>query len=462
MDALYLDAEAFFRDATYPTDGLRTTLREVFARLQGDMGVPAIHRLETGFGGGKTHTLIACTHVAYRGRELEGVVRGVLDPALLPEPGSVTVVGVAGDEIPVHRSQGTTLVPYTLWGEIAYQVGGEALYREVEAEATSYAAPGQPYFERVFGGRRVLLMLDELAQYAARLEAARPDGASQLAAFLMGLNGYVRTHDRIAVIVTLASATDAFSRQTKRLVELLSQVRGDAVREDDAVVIGERAHKDVMSVTARDAVQVTPVMPHEITSVFAKRLFVRIDRDAAQAVADEYMQLYRRNQSLLPDEAVQDGFHARMVATYPFHPTLVDFLNEKLATAENFQKTRGVLRVLALVTRHLWRTGHAAPMIHTCHLDLRSRDVTEEILGRTGSSDLLFILHADVGGADSNRLEIGQSNAQLLDRKNPHPEGYALYELTWKTVFLNSLVGRQEGLASNVFGVTEQDAIFQT
>ncbi|MCL6597625.1 MAG: DUF499 domain-containing protein [Alicyclobacillus macrosporangiidus] len=462
LDRIYLNADAFFRDATHPTEGLRTTLREVFARLKGDLSVPAIHRLETGFGGGKTHTLIACTHIAYRGRDLEGVVEDVIDPALLPEPGSITVVGVAGDEIPVHRPQGTALVPYTLWGEIAFQIGGEALYREVEVEATSHAAPGVTYFERVFGGRRVLLMLDELAQYAARLEAARPDGASQLAAFLMGLHGYARTHEGIAIILTLASATDAFSRQTQRLTEMLSEVRGEEVGEDDAVVIGERAHRDVMSVTARDAVQVTPVLPHEITSVFAKRLFVQIDRSAAETVAEDYMQLYRRNQSLLPNEAVQDSFRSRMVATYPFHPTLVDFLNQKLASAENFQKTRGVLRVLALVIRHLWQTGHRAPMIHTCHLDLRSREVVEEILGRTGSSDLLFILHADVGGAESNRLESGHSNAQLLDRKNPHPEGFPLYELTWKTVFLNSLVGRQEGLASKVFGVTEQDAIFQT
>lgn len=460
IDSIYTDAQSFFREATYPTQGLRLTLMEVFARIGGDATVPAIHRLETAFGGGKTHTLIACAHIAYRGSDLRGATSGIIDSVLLPAPGSVHVVGVAGEEIPVHKPKGKALVPYTLWGEIAYQIGGESLYREVEDEAGSYAAPGRTYFDRVFGGRKVLIMLDELAQYAARLEAARPDGANQLAAFLMALHGYARNHTGIAVVLTLASATDAFARQTKRLAELLSEVRGEEVSEDDALGVGERAVRDVASVVARDAVQVTPVQAAEISSVLAKRLFVSIDRDVARATADEYMDMYRRNAAMLPDEASSEGFRDRMVANYPFHPTLVDFLNTKLASAENFQGTRGVLRVLSLAVRTLWENQQAVPMIHACHLDLRSERVVDELLGRTGSSDLLFVLNADIGGVGTSALEGGRSNAEVADRRNPHPEGYPFYEYTWKTVFLHSLVGREEGIDSKVFGLTEPDALF--
>src|SRR5215831_1872783 len=180
IHTLYTDAEQFFREVTYPTDGLCTALAEVFGRLAGDHSVPAIHRLETAFGGGKTHTLIALTHVGFRGRSLAACTSGLLDAKLLPIPGGIAVVGIAGDEIPVHKPHGTALAPYTLWGEIAYQVGGEALYRQVEADATSYATPGRNYFEAVLGHREVLIMLDELAQYAARLEQAIPDGGTQL------------------------------------------------------------------------------------------------------------------------------------------------------------------------------------------------------------------------------------------------------------------------------------------
>ena len=154
---MYTDAEQFFGECTYPTDGLKTVLSEVFARIGGDNSVPAIHRLETAFGGGKTHTLIACTHIGHRGRELAAVTGDILPPDLLPEAGGVQVVGIAGDELPVHKTKGAKLIPYTLWGEIAYQIGGEALYRQVEDEAASYAAPARAYMDAVFGGRKVLI-----------------------------------------------------------------------------------------------------------------------------------------------------------------------------------------------------------------------------------------------------------------------------------------------------------------
>jgi hypothetical protein len=71
------------------------------------------------------------------------------------------------------------------------------------------------------------------------------------------------------------------------------------------------------------------------------------------------------------------------------------------------------------------------------------------------------VLNTDVGGADSARLAAGQSQAQLADQKNPHPAGFPLFEYTWKTVFLHSLVGRADGLGSNLFGLTEREALFE-
>ena len=460
LDSIYTDAEQFFKEATYPTQGLCTTLSEVFGRISGDATVPAIHRLETAFGGGKTHTLIACAHIAKLGKSISSVKDELIAKELLPEPGAIELVGIAGEEIPVHKPKGDELMPYTLWGEIAYQIGGESLYCEVEDEAKSYAAPGKNFFEKVFAERKVLIMLDELAQYAARLEAARPDGASQLAAFLLALHGYARNRHGIAVVLTLASATDAFANQTGHLAQLVSQVKGDDISEADALGIGEKAVRGVASVVARDAVQITPVHAAELSSVLAKRLFLSVDREGARQAASEYMEMYKRNSSSLPEEATRVQFADRMIANYPFHPTLIDFLNNKLTDAENFQGTRGVLRVLSLAVRRLWELQLPVPMIHACHLDLRSDRVVNELLGRTGSSDLLFVLNADVGGVDTGSIEGGRSNAELADQKNPHPQGFPYYEYTWKTVFLHSLVGKQEGLQSKIFGITEPEALF--
>lgn len=462
IDSIYTNAETFFTEATYPTEGLRQTVSSVFRRIAGDQTAPSIYRLETSFGGGKTHSLIACVHIANRGKELATVTSEIIDPQYLPAPHSVIVVGIAGDEIPVNKIKGDRLIPYTLWGELAYQIGGETLYKEVKGEAESFAAPGKHFLETVLGNKKVLIMLDELAQYAARLEVAVPNkGADQLAAFLMALNGYAKSHPGIAVIVTLAGATDAFSRQTASLTKLLNQIGNGDLHQDDAVALAEKARHGITSVVMRDATAVTPVQATEISSVLAKRLFEKIDATAAEETMQEYTEMYQRNSSLLPEEATSVRFRSRMIASYPFHPTLIDFLNNKLAQAENFQGTRGVLRVLAMTIRSLWAKKAPIQLIQVSDIDMQSSVIVDELLGRTGSADLRQVLNADIGSTDTHNLQGGLSNAQRADQRNPHPDGFPLYEKTWKVVFLNSLVGRAEGYASKVFGISQQDAIFE-
>lgn len=460
---VYTDARAFFGEATYPTDGMRQVLSNCFGRLSGkDATYPAIQRTMTAFGGGKTHTLIAAVHLAMRGTEIADVAAPLIDPALLLAPGDVTVVGIAGDRIAIHETHGPRLVPYTLWGEIAYQIGGEAVYQAIGTAATSFGSPGDEYFDVVFRGRKVLLMLDELAAYATRLEAARAGGGASIAAFLMGLFQYAKDHFGIAVIVTLASQKDAFARQTAILSSLVSQAKGEETNAADALGIADRAYAEVRKVIARDETTVTPVRSQELSRVLAKRLFVSIDPDAAATTAETYMEMYRRTALLLPEQARQEAYRERMIAHYPFHPTLIDWLNDKLATVETFQGTRGVLRILALTVANLWRRQAPAPTIHACHLDLRDPRLSDELVSRTDSAELAPIVNADIGGPDSGDLKAEDSNAALADRANPHPDGFPLHEYAWKTVFLHSLAGFGEGLTSKVFGIAKQDALFAT
>jgi hypothetical protein len=224
--------------------------------------------------------------------------------------------------------------------------------------------------------------------------------------------------------------------------------------------IGQQAISGVASIVARDATAVVPVQAAEISRVLAKRLFTSIDTVVAEETAKDYGLVYQKNASLLPDEAMRADFKERLIAHYPFHPTLIDFLNNKLATSENFQGTRGVLRVLALAVRNIWNKQSKIPMIHSCHLDLEDARTVNEIVSRTGSGGLLPILNADIGGPDTEGIEGGRSNAEIADKRNPHPDGWPMYQYTWKTVFLHSLVGRDQGLESNLFGLSEQDALF--
>jgi hypothetical protein len=101
-------------------------------------------------------------------------------------------------------------------------------------------------------------------------------------------------------------------------------------------------------------------------------------------------------------------------------------------------------------------------MVHSCHVDLRDPRIVDEILGRTRSAELKTVLDTDIGGPDTGMLAAGRSRAEIADSRNPHPAGLRLHELAWRTVFLHSLAGRGEGLAANIFGVTEREALFPT
>lgn len=460
IDEIYTNGDSFFRDATYPTEGLTSTVTSVFRRISGDGSAPSVYRAETGFGGGKTHMLIACTHIAARGKELAAVTGDIVPAQYLPDPHSVHIVGVAGDEIPVRKTKGSQIVPYTLWGEIAYQVGGEELYNEVKDQAEDQAAPGKAFLDQVLGDKKVLIMLDEMAVYATRLDAIRKGGSANLSAFLMNLYGYAKSHTGIAVIITLAGTSDAFSDYTELLKSLKEETGNDALTADDVATMTEKSNKDLTSVTMRDASAVTPVSASEISSVLAKRLFTNIDTAAAAEVADAYYKMYSVSQDRLPEEACRVEYRDRVERNYPFHPTLVDFLNNKLAQAANFQGTRGVLRVLAMTIRSIWNRKIPILDIHASDIDMHNNNLVSELLGRTGNAELQTVLRADVGSEDSSSMAAGMSNAQNADKRNPHPDKVPMYENTWKVVFLNSLVGRTGGQTSNVFGVTEKDAIF--
>ncbi len=456
--AVYTDASIFFSQATYPTNGMRQVIGDVFRRLSGDLSAPAVHRLETGFGGGKTHTLIGLTHIAKRGTALAGISDAVLDPGLLPTPDSVNVVGIVGDELPVQEVKGTRLQPYTLWGEIAFQVGGEALYRDLSSEVTSFSAPGKEFMKEVFGGRKVLVMLDEMAQYATRLEAARPNGAEQLQAFLMTLLNYAQSNAGLSVVITLSGAQDAFSRQAKTLKELVGKVSGKEVSEAEALALAYKAADGTNSVVARAATTVVPVAAAELSRLLSRRLFSEIETLAADETAKRYAEAYKASSSYLPAHAIGEDYVDRIRAYYPFHPTFIEFLNQKLASVENFQGTRGVLRMLSLVIRNLWEKKRPLELVQTGDIDLKDERILNELFGRTGTGDLQTVVNTDVGGPGSVEMQSGYSRSELCDKQNPHPAGIPMHQLVWRTVFLHSLAGRSEGLASNVFGITQQDA----
>ena len=335
-DRVYQDPTDFFAN-TYPTGGLKTLLKEALGRIAGKPTAPII-RLETAFGGGKTHSLIALYHLAANQARPIGVETYV-DPDLLPQEPIRVAVAVGNALDPAQGVDHGDVTTRTLWGELAYQLGTFDHVAQADADRT---APGTGSLAKVFAGGPVIVMLDEVARYLEVADAV-PVGNSTLAdqttAFLMALLEYAASVDHVVAVYTLASSSDAFADQTERLIDKIT-----ALKESEAV---SSRHEHV----------ITPTGENEIAAIVRHRLFESVDEAAAKDTAHAYhaalVEQIDRNADL-PSNAGQAGYATDIEASYPFHPELLTALNEKVSTIPNFQKTRAALRLLARVVRQLW------------------------------------------------------------------------------------------------------------
>ncbi|MBX6754321.1 MAG: ATP-binding protein [Thermorudis peleae] len=424
-DAVYQDPTIFF-DNTYPTEGLRTLLREALGRLTGrDSTANAVIRLETPFGGGKTHNLIALYHAAC-GSESAAVL---VNPDLIPSPGTVSIAGIVGSELdPTGGLAHPGVTTYTLWGELAYQLGGATGYQLVaESDRQTKAAPGAGLLDQLVGDQPTLILIDEIARYlraagAVPTATGRSDLAEQTVAFLMSLLEFAASRKHVVVVLTLADTTDAFGGESEKLRERLDETR---------------------RVTARSERVITPAAEQETASIVAHRLFRTIDRNAARETAKTYLEFYRQlvdQGTPLPYELTTTEYADRIVTTYPFHPELLRVLSLRIATIPNFQRTRGALRLLALVVRRLWeQRPQPLHVIHPHHVDLSQPSIVEDLTSRLDRPIFKQVIEADIAA----RVPGQPAHAQQIDAEFATPGRPPYAQRLATTIFLNSLVQAQ-------------------
>ncbi len=421
-DPVYQDPERFFEN-TYPTEGIRTLLSEALGRLTGrNPAANPIIRLETPFGGGKTHSLIALYHAASGSRAAERFV----DPAFIPSPGSVRIAGIVGSELdPTSGVLHPDVTTYTLWGELAYQLGGATGYRLVEeSDRRTKAAPGTGLLDQLIADRPTLILLDEIARYLRAAQAvptATEEGnvADQTIAFLMSLLEFAASRQRVVVVLTLADPSDAFGRESEQLRVHLAEAR---------------------RVSARNERVLTPAAEDETASIVAHRLFKTIDRDAARAIAELYLAGYSRaaeRGTPLPHEVTTAAYAGQIERSYPFHPELLRVLSLRVGTIPNFQRTRGALRLLALVVRRLWeQRPEPLYLIHPHHVDLGFPPIVEDLTSRLDRPAFKQVIEADiVSQVTGHRAHAQEVDAEFLAAGKP-PYGQRLAT----AIFLHSLV----------------------
>jgi hypothetical protein len=366
----YRDAETFFRK-TYPTQGLVNLLSAIASRLSGKGGGEAVIQIQTPLGGGKTHSLIALYHLfknprAESAAELISKVRERAGLDAIPTARVVTFVGTAAD--PLGK---------TPWGELAEQLGNYALLEEHDRKRR---APGKDLLHQLLAGAPTLLLMDEVDEYAVKAK----DFREQVIAFFQELTETVKVLPQCAVVVTLHSSSP-YGEEGQRALYQLQQVLGRV----EAIY--------------------TPVEGEEIYEIIRRRLFEDTpDPSEVRKVADSYWEMYRRLGDDVPREVRETAYRDKLRKAYPFHPEMIDLLFERWSTYTTFQRTRGVLRLLAEVVADLYTRQHPVPLIQPAHINLANPKIREELLKHIGN-EYTGVIAADI--ADGN------AKAQTIDRE---------------------------------------------
>lgn len=380
----YSDPYVFFRK-TYFTRGITSLLRKVHRKLTEGKGSGVIE-IKTPFGGGKTHALISIYHYIKNGDKVKSLLPEGLSSV---DAGIAVIVGLALN--PLEGRKVDSLEIKTLWGEIAYQLAGREGYSQFEKNDKEMIAPGKEKLINFLKEQQpFILLFDEILEYIVRAKGVHyrdTNLATQTYAFLQELTEAVSSLERGMMIVTLPSS----------VIEDPSEKPGEALRRL------EKIFGRVESIE-------TPVKDEEIYSIITRRLFQRtIDEGKKQKVIHEYFSLYQQNKDELPQKVRDPGFKKKMELSYPFHPDVIDILNEKWGTFTSFQRTRGVLRLLANVVEDLYRREKNIDIILPSDINLDNPAIRMEFLSHIGS-EYEGVIASDIAGHDAK--------AQAMDTEN--------------------------------------------
>jgi predicted AAA+ superfamily ATPase len=342
----YQDPEKFFA-RTFITEGMRLLLTSVAQRLAGRGGDPVI-QLQTAFGGGKTHTLLAVYHLASRRCATSSLagIPALLDAASIASLPEARVAVIDGIKLSPSqpRSHGAVAVN-TLWGELAVQLlghDGYALVAEADRDGTS---PGKGVLtELLQRAAPCAILVDELVAYVRQFEAGKHYAGGTYDSNLTFVQALTEALKGVPNAILLASLPE-------------SEVEVGSALGQRALAALEKYFGRVESVWK-------PVAAEEAFEIVRRRLFDSTgDAAAVQATARAFGELYRANPTRFPSDAQTSRYEERIVSAYPIHPEVFDRLYEDWSTLDKFQRTRGVLQYMAIVIHRLWNNGDRDALI---------------------------------------------------------------------------------------------------
>ena len=421
----YRDPIEFFR-RTYLTESLDRLLVGAVQRLAGNGGDPVV-QLQTNFGGGKTHSMLALYHL-FSGasvREMAGI-DGVLEKAGVTDLPTVTPVVLVGNKIspgnPVTKPDGTEV--RTLWGELAWQLGGRPAYDRIRADDERATNPGDVLRELFNEYGPCLVLIDEWVAYARQLheQSDLPAGSFETQfSFAQALTESARLADHCMLVISLPASDSATSSNPTPDDTEVGGMRGREALERLHNVIG-RLDSPWRPATAEESFEI--VRRRLFEPLVEQSKFVSRD-----AVARTFYDFYRSQKQEFPPECSEPAYENRLRDAYPIHPEVFDRLYTDWSTLLSFQRTRGVLRLMAAVIHCLWDRGDRQPLIMPSSISMDDPRVQFEFT-RYLPENWAPVIEGDVDGPNSLALRI--------DNDVPNLGKFGASRRVARTIFLGS------------------------
>ena len=419
----YRDPKRFF-DRTYLTKAYRELIVQVLKRLSGEtLGTSPGINLVTQFGGGKTHFLTLLYHLFKAGDDAKKWpgVRELLDEAGVRSIPKARVAVFIGNRFDLVQGAGSEGEPRrkTPWGDIAWQLGGSALYSTVQKHDEEGVVPGGEIIQKWFDKESVLILMDEVLNFIRRARDAGGNYArlgSQMYSFLEILSREAAGTSRAVLVVALPMSE----------YEMTPEDEADFQRLNKAL---DRLSKPVRLSEGT-----------EIAEIVRRRLFEEVgDPGEVRRIAQAYAEWLRNHRQQIPEWFPVDQAEELFVATYPFHPTVLSVFERKWQSLPRFQRTRGILRLLAIwvsrVYQQAFREGSREPLITLGSAPLADRDFRVAVLEQLGEERLEAAILSDIAGEEAHAVRLDAEAVESIRKPRLHQKVAA-------TVFFESSGGQ--------------------
>jgi hypothetical protein len=400
---IYINPVVFF-SKTFLTKGLKTVTRKVINGLNGKEDAEnRVISLQTSFGGGKTHMLISLYHLCKWGRKSmdSDLAARLFESAGIPEFETAHIAAFTNttNDPANGRKTADGIHISTLWGELAYQLGGKEAYEIIRKNDEQKIAPAGLFKLILEKCKPALILIDELADYCVKAAGVIVGGstlADQTISFMQELTEAISTSNQCVAVITLpASAQEVGnSPQAQQILDSLQKR------------------------VSRIGADTQPVDNEEIFDVLRSRLFENTgDEQQKELVISKYVQYYQELWTELPKHAVQTEYRDKMRRSYPFHPELIDMFRIRWASHHGFQRTRGVLRLLASIVSDLWGRRQSLTgtnyLIHTSDVNFANLDALTGQLKKLYGNGYDAVITADVSGSSSNAYKIDSAKNEF-------------------------------------------------